>query len=253
MAGDPTVRFLIGGVQKGGTTALFAHLAEHPALQMAACKEVHFFDREGDVDWARPDYGLYHRAFAAPDGRLRGEATPIYLYWPQSLPRIRAYAPGMRLIFLFRDPAERAYSHWAMEVGRGADAMPFPEAIRAGRARVDDPAAPGHHRVYSYVERGFYAAQLERAHALFPPGQVLALDADALQAEPDVVLARVCRFLGVPDLAAVRADLRANVGPAPGRLPPMSAEDRAHLGRLYADDQARFSAMTGLHLRGRGA
>ncbi|MFD0937733.1 sulfotransferase domain-containing protein [Methylobacterium trifolii] len=250
MADDPSVKFVIGGVQKGGTTALFEHLRGHPALQMAACKEVHFFDREGDVDWSAPDYAAYHAAFHPPDGRLRGEATPIYLYWPESLPRMRAYDPRMRLIFLFRDPVERAYSHWKMEMARGYDDRPFSWAIRQGRARVDDPAAPGHHRVYSYVERGFYAAQIERAYALFAQADILLLDSQALGTEPDAVLDQVCRFLGVPGFEGPQGAVRANVGPEPGRFPPMSADDRAYLGELYAEDQRRFAQMTGLALAG---
>ena len=87
------VAFIVAGVQKGGTTALFDYLGEEPALSLAREKEVHFFDDE-DQDWAAPDYGAYHAHFAAPDGRQRGEATPIYLYWPGSLERIAAYNPG---------------------------------------------------------------------------------------------------------------------------------------------------------------
>ena len=253
MGADPTVRFLIGGVQKGGTTALFEHLNRHPALQMAACKEVHFFDRESGVDWAAPDYGAYHDAFAAPDGRLRGEATPIYLYWPPSLPRIRAYEPDMRLIFLFRDPVERAYSHWKHSLFHGFDTMPFAEAVRAGRARVDDPEFPGHHRHFSYVERGFYGAQLERALTLFPRERILCLDSDALGAEPNGVLDRVCAFLGIPPFAAPQPPLRANVLHAPGTYGPMPDADRDHLRALFAEDQRRFTALTGIDfLRGWG-
>jgi hypothetical protein len=227
---DPRVRFLIAGVQKGGTTALFAYLNGHPGLDMAACKEVHYFDREEGVDWAQPDYAAYHAAFGPASDRVRGEATPIYIYWPQSLARIRAYNPEMRLVFLFRDPAERAYSHWRMERGRGYDAMPFGEAIRAGRARVDDPAAPGHHRV----------------HALFPREQVLALTSDALSEDPDGTLARVCRHIGVAPPPPGQAPVRANVGSDWGSVPDLAAEDRAYLDDLYGEDAARFSALTGL-------
>ena len=53
-----------------------------------------------------------HARFPAPDGRLRGEATPIYLYWPNSLERIATYNPAMKLIVLLREPVSRAWSHW---------------------------------------------------------------------------------------------------------------------------------------------
>ena len=99
------VSFLIAGVQKGGTTALDAYLRDHPDVQMASMKEAHFFDDEGQ-DWAQPDYARYHALFA-DDGRLRGEATPIYVYWPNSLERIARYRQDMRLILLFRDPVAK--------------------------------------------------------------------------------------------------------------------------------------------------
>lgn len=195
------VDFLVAGVQKGGTTALFDYLNEHPDLVLPSIKEAHFFDDETQ-DWNAPDYGRYHALFTPPeDGRSRlwGEATPIYGYWPNSLERIAAYNPDMRLIFIFRDPVQRAWSHWKMEFARGAESEPFAWCIRQGRERVGgDPSAPGHHRVYSYVERGFYGAQVQRAKGLFPASQLLFLRSEDLRRDPERVLSVVCDFLGAP-------------------------------------------------------
>jgi len=195
------VDFLVAGVQKGGTTALFEYLSEHPDLVLPSIKEAHFFDDEAQ-DWSAPDYERYHALFAPPeDGRSRlwGEATPIYSYWPNSLERIAAYNPSMRLIFIFRDPVERAWSHWKMEFARGAETKPFAWCIREGRERLTaDPSAPGHHRVYSYVERGFYGAQVQRAKRLFPSRQLLFLRSKDLKSEPERVLSGVCDFLDAP-------------------------------------------------------
>ena len=91
MSADPRVSFIIGGVQKGGTTALFRYLEDIPSLAMSTVKETHFFDEEASVDWASPDYGAYHALFPAWDGRPRGEATPIYVYWPNCWERIARY------------------------------------------------------------------------------------------------------------------------------------------------------------------
>ncbi|MGZ6017918.1 MAG: hypothetical protein ACXWKO_04545, partial [Phenylobacterium sp.] len=94
MAAGSKVAFIVAGVQKGGTTALFDYLGEEPGLSLSREKEVHFFDDEAQ-DWAAPDYAQYHANFAPFDGRLRGEATPIYLYWRSSLERIFAYNPAI--------------------------------------------------------------------------------------------------------------------------------------------------------------
>ena len=42
----PRVRFLIGGTQKGGTTALAHYLAQHPDVRLPKGKEAHVFDAE---------------------------------------------------------------------------------------------------------------------------------------------------------------------------------------------------------------
>jgi hypothetical protein len=243
---DPQVGFLVAGVQKGGTTALNDYLAEHPALNLSVQKEPHFFDDDQGVDWSEPDYGRYDAAFRDRPG-LRGEATPIYLYWPPCLERIARYNPAMRLILLFRDPVERAWSHWRMEHARGWETEPFGWCIRDGRGRVDDPAAPGCHRVFSYVERGFYAAQLERALARFPEGQVLCLRSQDLEHDPDETLTRVCGFLRIDPLPSPVRPRRANVGVDGAR---MSEADRDHLAGLYADETARFGRLSGLDVGG---
>src|SRR5271163_989725 len=148
------------GVQKGGTTSLYAHLCQHPALSSPSQKELHFFDDETN-DWASPDYKALQSFFPSDDGRrLRFEITPIYIFWPPSIERVRAYNPAAKLIFLFRDPFERAWSQWCMEYARGNESLPFAEAIREGRQRMEGlPPLAWERRVFTYVERGLYESR----------------------------------------------------------------------------------------------
>lgn len=245
MAEPPRVSFLIAGVQKGGTTALYEYLAEMGDVALSRQKEPHFFD-DDTLDWDRPDYARYHAMFGAPEGRPCGEATPIYSYWPRALERIAAYNPAMRLILVLRDPVERAWSHWRMEYARGAERQPFAWCIREGRMRLFEAEPPTHpwgaHREFSYVERGFYGEQLERALALFPREQILVLEAEALQAEPAAVLAKVRAFLGLPKRAAP-APRRAHVGTEMDYGSELTAEDTAFLRRLYETDQTRLARL----------
>lgn len=235
------VGFLVAGAQKAGTTALFDYLAELPTLELPGVKEAHFFDDEEQVDWGAPDYARYHDLFTDP-GRLWGEATPIYLYWPNALERIRAYNPAMRLIFLFRDPVERAWSHWKMEYARGKESEPFGWCIRDGRARMATGTPyPGFHRVYSYVERGFYGRQLARAFRLFPRDQVLILSSEELKRDPGATLEAICRFLGIPSQPIQPRISR----PAADIAYPstLTSEDVTFLQRLFAEEMSRFDRL----------
>ena len=240
----PLVDFVIAGVQKAGTTALFDHLGEEPGVALSRVKETHFFDDEA-LDWSNPDYSAYHAHFDAPDGRLRGEATPIYTYWPNSLERIRDYNPAMRLVLSLRDPVERAWSHWRMEYARGAERRPFAWCIREGRQRLFASEPWGHHREFSYVERGFYGEQVERIHALFPPEQLLILRAEDLRRDPGPVFDRLRRFLGLPQ-GPPPARREAHVGLDADYPSELTAEDVAYLRGVYARDQARLAALTGV-------
>ena len=208
------VDFVIGGTQKGGTTALDAYLREHPEICMAeknevvsaaahpetsaaGRKEVHFFDNEDYFVSGNPDYSRYHRRFNPQNShRVLGEATPIYMYWNEAPRRIWEYNPGMKFILLLRDPIERAYSHWNMERIRNAEELSFWDAIRNEKERCRE-ALPLQHRVYSYISRGLYTEQLYRLWTYFPRDRVLCLRSEDLKKGLDETLSRVCEFLQV--------------------------------------------------------
>ena len=244
--GAERVQFFIAGVQKGGTTALDSILREHPSIQMARDKEVHHFDDEA-IDWSVPDHSRLHKAFdwdAA--GVVRGEATPVTIYWPNALERLRRYHPRAKLIIGLRHPAFRAFSHWRMETTRGWDTLPFPQAVGTeGRQRVRD-APDGVHRVFSYVERGLYAGQVERLLTLFPRFQVLFFRTDRLWLEPGQVLGPVQDFIGVERrLAAPRRYVVPLDATDLGSIP---AGSRLVLDQVFAADIRRTAALTGLDL-----
>src|SRR5437588_4189794 len=71
------VGFVIGGTQKGGTSALDAFLRQHPEICMPGdLKEVHFFDREEMFRSSSVDYEKYHAHFCAePRHQIMGEAS----------------------------------------------------------------------------------------------------------------------------------------------------------------------------------
>lgn len=240
---DIRVDFFIAGAQKAGTTALWQSLRRHNALQLPDVKEVHFFDNE-DVNWAKPDYMPLHKHFdAAP--KIRGDATPVYIYWPNALERLRAYNPAAKIIVALRHPAFRAFSHWRMEIERKFETLAFSAAIREGRARVRE-APDGVHRHFSYVERGYYDEQIARLLALFPREQTHFIRTDDLFAQSEEMLASVERFLGVshqpmPSVGYVVPNQSDN-------SEPISPQDRALLDAAYSPRYDTIERLTGLDL-----
>lgn len=91
----PFVNFVVVGVQKAGTSALFHFLAQHPQVAMPTVKELHFFDDDRRC-WDAPDYRDYHGRFPRRRGCVVGEATPSYIWWPGALARLADYNPRLR-------------------------------------------------------------------------------------------------------------------------------------------------------------
>ena len=188
------VDFVIGGTQKGGTSALDWFLRKHPEICMPTTrKELHFFDREEE----NIDYNAYHANFKPkPEQRVIGEASPIYMYWETAPYRIWKYNPQMKWILSLRNPVERAFSAWNMETKRSKEKLSFAEAIEKEAERCRE-ALPLQHRVYSYVDRGFYAHQVRRLFNIFGKENCLILLSEELRNDHKKTLRRVFEFLGV--------------------------------------------------------
>lgn len=244
--------FVVAGVQKAGTTSLDSLLRRHSGIAMAAVKETHFFDDERR-DWIRPDYGPLHAALP-PGPVLRGEATPITFYWVPALYRLREYRRDMLLVVIFRDPIDRALSHWKMRraaarlgLGGPPEQLSFMDAIDApARLRALKSAeVPGQARTSTYVDRGRYGVQLRHALTVFPREQMLLLDFEDLVERQTSLLDSVAGFLGVAPEPFAGQPLHLHPGPASAGE-ELTAEAERQLASEYADDLKVFEDLSGL-------
>ena len=191
--------FLVLGAQKSGTTSLHRYLAEHPAVLRASPKEVRYFSRVYDRGdgWYRAQFPLRARRLSrrAQVGvwPAVGEASPQYLFHPLAPARVHAFDPGMKLIAVLRDPVDRAYSQYQMQLRWGFEPGSFEDALDREEAELDAELAKFQDDppVYStlvnrisYVARGRYAEQLERWLTFFPREQLLVLLSDDLADDP---------------------------------------------------------------------
>lgn len=200
----PRVQFLIGGVQKAGTSALAAYLARVPGLRLPPGKEAHVFDApDFDDAWTVDEIDArFAAAFGGwTPGALHGDATPITILHPRLIERARRYNPHLRWILLLRDPVERAVSQHHMERARGTERWPLWPALLLERWRLrdheDDFSDGSPLRHHGYRLRGDYARQLDALYARFPRERVLVLRSDTLRQSPAACVEAVCAFLGV--------------------------------------------------------
>lgn len=237
--------FLIAGVQKAATGALHHYLRQHPELYLPETKELHFFDKD-DIDWTAPPYDtVLHSHFAnAPPGSLWGEATPVYAYWPLTPCRIHAYNPDMRIIIILRDPVGRAYSHWRMNVERSYETLDFSRAIRERRAKLFSDVEADRSPRYGYIERGFYAEQINRLLHYFQRNRIHFLTMYDLLNHRVTALDRICEFLGISRFSE-HPDHNVVFSHANKDLPHPSRTDVAYLRSLFRDDLEQTQTIIG--------
>ena len=151
----------------------------------------------------------------------------------------------MKVIALLRNPIERAWSHWKMEAGRGTDQVPFSVAIREEAERCRE-ALPLQHRVYSYVDRGFYSDQIVRSRQFFAEANLLFIKSEDFFAAPEKTLETILAFLGVKP-AALDTSIIYNQGvDGDSRV---SDSDRKFLIEVFRKDIERVESMLGWDCR----
>ena len=112
---------VIAGAQKSGTTSLYRWLADHPDVCGSNVKEARylmdpgtfFFKKASNFrDHGFEGYEAYFRHCEGLSPKVVLEATPTYLYQRTAPEVLSQIAPMPHVIFVFRKPSERAYSHF---------------------------------------------------------------------------------------------------------------------------------------------
>jgi hypothetical protein len=124
--------FIIAGAPRSGTTWLYHLLDRHPDVYMAkpVAPEPKFF--LVDELYARGIEYYSRQWFAdAPAGKLAGEKSTNYLESPAAAERIAAHLPRVKLVFILREPAARAYSNYCWSRMNGLEDKSFADALAA--------------------------------------------------------------------------------------------------------------------------
>ncbi len=179
----PLPTFLTIGTMKGGTSALHSYLAEHPQVGMSKPKETDFF--------SRPDHGghdlAWYRSRFSGSGPQFGESSTNYTkrhLFDGVVDRMQPVLPDVRLIFLARDPIERAVSNFLHNVAKGR--------ISSGEFSTyfDDLDN-------SALVTSRYAYQLEPFVEAYGLERILVVASEDLRDDRAAALKRVFTFIGV--------------------------------------------------------
>ena len=184
--------FFIVGAPRSGTTSLYFYLRDVPGIYMSPVKEPNYFAPDLYTRYRGKPILAFGKYFCnrakylelfknVKDEVAVGEASASYLSDYETPGRIKEAVPGARIIVILRDPVERAYSHYLLDVRAGWQRASFEEA-----ARTD-----------FYLQPTFYAKHLRRYLDVFHSDHVKILIFEELVQDPRKAVSEVLQFLGV--------------------------------------------------------
>lgn len=264
-------QFLGIGAPKAGTTWLHENLQRHPQIWLPPKKELDYFNHEGSaslsgrihlfrrlIKWSflrliflrgspeklwnlryrylpRTD-AWYASLFPEKEGVICGEITPTYARLDdETIRKIQRLTPEAKIIYILRNPMERAWSQAGMMLAE------YPTALD----KMPESTVIGTFLHPRGLRNGDYLGNLARWEKHFPARRIFVGFLEEIQNRPEELLTRIYKFLGVdasreniPD----SIDQKVNIG-SYGPLEQIPDRYLPYLARLYIDPIA------GLHNR----
>jgi hypothetical protein len=238
--------FIIGGAPRSGTTWLYELLDRHPTVYMArpVTPEPKFFLID-DIFEQGLEYYSRRWFESASSSQLAGEKSTNYLESPLVAERISRALPTVKLIFVLRDPVDRAYSNYLWSKMNGLETEDFDTALRleAERERAYSDRFR-FARPHSYFSRGLYRTLLQPYFDQFDRTQLLVLRFEDIVANAPAVAERLHGFLGIEKRPGDSANLGA-INPSDKKDSPLSVQTRRELSARFAEANRQLAELLG--------
>lgn len=197
---------LVVGAPRSGTTSLYFYLRQHPDIFLPSQKELHYFtyhllaanskgpgDKEVLIrlckNWKQ--YVSYYAS--AKSQAVLGEISPSYLYYCEASDYIRSKLGSIKIIMLLRNPIDRSYSQYMLQVRQNLEPLSFYEALMAEEKRK----SLGWSDIWRYSETSLFVKGIEKYLDVFGEDNVLIILAEEFFSKPEAVMHRIFEFLGV--------------------------------------------------------
>ncbi len=207
----------IVGAQRAGTTSLYKYRKGIKGVYMSPKKEPHYFSPDARKNSKKPhspdlEREKYLQLFQdVTDETVIGEASPSYLWDPDSPELIHDAVPNARIIISLRDPVQRAFSLYFLlrkpnTPTQRRETLPFFDALQKDYNRVEK----GWGLSRLYVELGMYSDQVKRYLDLFPRDQVKIIIFEEMTMDTPGTMREVFEFLRLDGKAKISSSVAYN-------------------------------------------
>ncbi len=241
---------IIVGNNKSASNTVFYNLIEHPQIKGSSRRENRFFDANywRGTNWYRSYFPTKSskKKFEKNNSKmLILDSSPTAFLHPYAAERMKKLLPNLKLIILFRNPTDHAYSLYHHRVRMNVEKETFENCILHDQERFEETERKWRNnevREYSwkdlrlsYVSDGIYFNHIEKWFSLFPKENICCINVDDLAKKPIDILNKICTFLNLPNYN-FKNYVKKNVNKEDSRkptYPPMNPETREKLIQFY--------------------
>ena len=212
------VNLFVVGAMKAGTTSFVDTISEHSDIFISPIKEPNYFTEHLPYNLYQPSrffdlnkyfekefpeplhitkigsMDQYKRLFSlAHNEKYLCDSSTSYLHSPETAKKIFDYNPKAKIIVILREPLDRAFSHYRMDVAMSRTKNSFEDILVEEIAQYKVGTLPWN----SYLGMSFYEKALIEYNQYFK--DVFILDFKKLKSENSKEWTRLSRFLEIPD------------------------------------------------------
>jgi hypothetical protein len=212
--------FILIGAAKSGTSSFYNYVKQHPSVYVSPVAKTNFFvsdfvdgkARIEDLDFTPKQITklnfpvttleAYQQLFEdIPAGKTAlGEISPMYLNSFVAAKKLKSSNPNVKLIAMLRNPVDRAYSGYQMQLRQTEEQRDF-------ASNLDQEEI--------YIRGGFYYEQLKRFFDVFERDQIKIFLFEDFKQNPHQVIQEMFDFIGVDDSFVPDLGTKFNQGGVP--------------------------------------
>lgn len=210
---DRKVDFFFVGYPKSGSTTFYDLLKAHPEIFSPDVKEVNYFNsdyrRELEKQLGANYFQLiesdesYSKFFQGPEGTLKGDFNPTYIFSEEAARNIHNYNPAAKILVSVREPVSFLRSfHFQSLYNMVEDQADFLQALALEESRRAGRNIPRYcHNPFDlyYSSLVKYKTHIQRYVDTFGPANTRIVLFDDVMAREGQVYMEMLEFLGVKD------------------------------------------------------
>ncbi len=249
---------IIIGNNKSASNTIFYNLIKHPQILGVSRRENRFFDANywRGTSWYRSYFPtIFKKYFLKRKNKsniLILDSSPTCYLHPHAAKRIKKLLPKVKLIILFRNPVDHAYSLYYHRIRMKSEKLTFEEAIKEDKQRAEETNKKWLNNEVkehtwkdlriSYLSDGFYFEHINKWYSLFDKINIHCINMNDISKEPIKILNNLCDFLEISPYHFNDYEIKnvAKDHPRKGAYPPMNPETREKLIEFYKESNEKL-------------